>query len=282
MVTTREPGGTALGEKLRTVLLSSRTAGLSPLAELALMFADRAQHIDEQILPALERGQWVLCDRFTDSSEAYQGGGRELGSEIVLQLHKSLCHDLQPDLTILMVSDVARTVARARRRNVEQSKEMAEDENRFEKESRAFYNRVLAAYMAIAKRAPQRVATVDASRSRSPRCKRRLCASWKNDCCLIPCGGLSKLSMRSKPAQKSLFKFLMRSGPRHGVSGMRHQPKLHMVRRGRGYDLRVVRRYASVLLTVNQQHRHWRMRDRFQRTGLQQVNAVAKTRVQHR
>ena len=163
LITTREPGGTALGEKLRTVLLSSRTAGLSPLAELGLMFADRAQHIDEQILPVLQRGQWVLCDRFTDSSEAYQGGGRELGSEIVLQLHKILCRDLQPDLTILMVSDVARTVARARRRNVEQSKTMAEDENRFEKENRAFYNRVLAAYMAIARRAPQRVVTVDAA-----------------------------------------------------------------------------------------------------------------------
>jgi dTMP kinase len=126
------------------------------------MFADRAQHIDEQILPALQRGQWVLCDRFTDSSEAYQGGGRELGSETVLQLHRILCRDLQPDLTILMVSDVARTVARARRRNVEQSKTMAEDENRFEKESRAFYNRVLAAYMALAKRDPQRVVQVDA------------------------------------------------------------------------------------------------------------------------
>lgn len=163
VVTTREPGGTALGEKLRTVLLSSRTLGLSPMAELALMFADRAQHIDEQILPALKRGQWVLCDRFTDSSEAYQGGGRELGSENVLQLHKLLCRDLQPDLTILMVSDVARTVARARRRNAEQSKQMEEDENRFENESRAFYERVLAGYMAIAKRDPQRVAQVEAT-----------------------------------------------------------------------------------------------------------------------
>ncbi len=163
VLTTREPGGTALGEKLRTVLLSSRTSGLSPLAELALMFADRAQHIDEQILPALERGQWVLCDRFTDSSEAYQGGGRELGSELVLQLHTSLCHDLQPDLTILMLSDAARAVARARRRNADQSKQTEVDENRFEKESRAFYERVLAAYMAIAKRAPQRVATVEAA-----------------------------------------------------------------------------------------------------------------------
>jgi dTMP kinase len=162
VVSTREPGGTALGENLRTVLLSSRTSGLSALAELALMFADRAQHIDEQILPALHRGQWILCDRFTDSSEAYQGGGRELGSEAVLQLHKTLCRNLQPDLTILMLSDVARSVARARRRNVEQSKQTSDDENRFEKENRAFYERVSRAYMAIAKRAPERVAQVDA------------------------------------------------------------------------------------------------------------------------
>ena len=162
VITTREPGGTALGEKMRAVLLSSRTSGLSPHAELALMFADRAQHVEEQILPALERGRWVLCDRFTDSSEAYQGGGRELGSDLVLELHRSLCHDLQQDLTILMVSDVARTVARARRRNQEQFKRNAEDENRFEKENRAFYERVSAAYAAIAKRAPQRVAEVDA------------------------------------------------------------------------------------------------------------------------
>ena len=90
VIATREPGGTALGQNLRSVLLSSRTAGLSPLAEMALMFADRAQHIDEQILPALQRGQWVLCDRFTDSSEAYQGCGRQLGTDSVLALHKSL------------------------------------------------------------------------------------------------------------------------------------------------------------------------------------------------
>jgi len=161
-VVTRNPGGTAIGEKLRTVLLSSRTAGLTPLAELALMFADRAQHVDEQILPALHRGQWVLCDRFTDSSEAYQGGGRELGAETVLQLHQLLCHNLQPDLTILMVSDVGRSVARARRRNVEQSKQSHDDENRFEKENRAFYERVAQAYAAILKRAPERVVQVDA------------------------------------------------------------------------------------------------------------------------
>ena len=161
VITTRNPGGTAIGEKLRTVLLNSRTAGLSPLAELALMFADRAQHVDEMILPALSRGQWVLCDRFTDSSEAYQGGGRELGSEIVLQLHRSLCHNLQPDLTILMLSDPRRSIARARRRNTEQIRGARADENRFEKENRAFYERVLEAYLAIADR-EKRVVKVDA------------------------------------------------------------------------------------------------------------------------
>ena len=162
VITTREPGGTELGQKLRTVLLSSRTSGLSPLAELALMFADRAQHIDQQILPALQRGQWVLCDRFTDSSEAYQGGGRQLGSQVVLQLHKTLCHDLKPDLTILMLTDLEHSINRARRRNQEQSRESEHDENRFEKENRAFHKRVLQAFLTIAQREPERVVAVDA------------------------------------------------------------------------------------------------------------------------
>ena len=161
VITTREPGGTAIGDKLRAVLLNSATSGLSPLAELGLMFADRAQHIDELILPALEKGQWVLCDRFTDSSEAYQGAGRELGSEIVLQLHRALCRNLQPDLTILMLSDPKHSVARARRRNTRQTRRSRADEGRFEKENRAFYDRVLNAYLKIAER-EKRVVKVDA------------------------------------------------------------------------------------------------------------------------
>ena len=166
VIVTPEPGGTAIGQKLRSVLLSSRTRGLSPAAELALMFADRAQHIDELILPALERGHWVLCDRFTDSSEAYQGGGRELGSQLVRELHKALCHDLEPDLTILMLGDPAAILVRARRRNLKRARGAGkhEDENRFEQESRAFYRRVLDAYLAIAEREPHRVAKVDASK----------------------------------------------------------------------------------------------------------------------
>ncbi len=121
VLTTREPGGTPVGEKIRSILLDSRTVELSPLTEMGLMFSSRAQQIDEVIQPALHAGTWVLCDRFTDSSEAYQGGGRQLGSAVVLAMHQIMCRGFQPDLTILMVSDIADSVARARRRNLRRS-----------------------------------------------------------------------------------------------------------------------------------------------------------------
>ena len=165
VVVTREPGGTAVGEKIRHVSLDTATSGLSPQAELALMFASRAQHITEVIQPALAEGRVVLCDRFTDSTEAYQGGGRKLGSAPVLELHRILCGDLQPDLTILMDSDAAASVERARRRNktrVNKNGRGKIDENRFELESRAFFGRVRNAYLAIAAREPQRVVIVNA------------------------------------------------------------------------------------------------------------------------
>jgi dTMP kinase len=158
VVTTREPGGTAIGERIRAVLLDSRTAGLDSHAEMALMFASRAQLLAEVIRPALEAGKWVLCDRFTDSTEAYQGGGRQLGSQVVLELHRDICGDFWPDLTILMDSDVASSVTRARRRN----KDAEHDENRFEKENRAFFTRVRDGFLAIAEREPQRVVKIDA------------------------------------------------------------------------------------------------------------------------
>ena len=161
VVVTREPGGTATGEKIRKLLLDTATSGLSPMAELALMFASRAQHIKEVILPALAAGRIVLCDRFTDSTEAYQGGGRKLGSAPVLALHRVLCENLQPELTILMDSDVAHSVERARRRNRTRGKE-ENDEGRFEQENRAFFGRVHDAYLALAAREKQRVALVDA------------------------------------------------------------------------------------------------------------------------
>src|SRR5579863_6434604 len=164
VVMTREPGGTSTGEKIRQVLLDSRTAGLDSHSELALMFASRAQHIHEVIQPAVTAGKIVLCDRFTDSTEAYQGGGRKLGSAPVLELHKILCGNLQPDLTILMDCDVAASVSRARQRNSSYAVKHGRknDENRFERESKAFFTRVHQAYLAIAHREPHRVAVVDA------------------------------------------------------------------------------------------------------------------------
>lgn len=161
VLTTREPGGTEIGEQVRGIILDSRTRGMTPLAELALMFASRAQHISEVILPALNRGVWVLCDRFTDSSEAYQGAGRQLGVESVLTLHRVLCLGLQPDLTLLLDNDVAASVARARRRN----STAAADENRFEQENRVFFERVQKQFLAIAHRDVERVAVIDARRS---------------------------------------------------------------------------------------------------------------------
>ncbi len=164
VVVTREPGGTETGEKIRDVILHSGTTGLSPLAEMALMFASRVQHIREVIGPALEGGKVVLCDRFTDSTEAYQGAGRKLGSKAVLELHRILCGDLQPELTILMDSDVAHSVERARRRNQRSAKNGRnhKDENRFEQENRAFFGRVRSGYLAIAKREAGRVTLIDA------------------------------------------------------------------------------------------------------------------------
>ncbi len=164
VLTTREPGGTEIGERVRAVLLDSRTAGLDPWAEMALMFASRAQLIAEVIEPALKAGKWVLCDRYTDSTEAYQGGGRRLGSEPVLKLHRVLCHGLWPDLTILMDSDAAYSVQRARRRNKIAVDGDAPDENRFEGESKAFFERVHDAYLKIAEREKQRVVLVNARR----------------------------------------------------------------------------------------------------------------------
>ena len=160
---TREPGGTAAGERIREVLLHSATAGLSPLTEMALMFASRAQHVHEVILPALAEGRIVLCDRFTDSTEAYQGAGRKLGTKPVLEMHEILCGNLQPDLTILLDHEVAFSVERARRRNRKHKGGHSErDENRFEQENRAFFGRVRQAYLAIAAREPERVRVVNA------------------------------------------------------------------------------------------------------------------------
>ena len=163
VVTLRNPGSTALGDRLRAVLLDSRSESslgpISPLAEMALMFADRAQSIAEVIAPALAAGSIVLCDRFTDSSEAYQGAGRELGSQRILAIHAAVCDNLQPDLTILLLPPLAASLARARKRNHRHAASEAADENRFERESDNFYSRIHEAYRQIAAREPQRVVT---------------------------------------------------------------------------------------------------------------------------
>jgi len=155
---TRQPGGTKTGDRIRSLLLDSKTEALAPLTELGLMFADRAQTIAEVIKPALERGEIVLCDRFTDSTEAYQGGGRELGSEVVLALHRTMCGGLDPDLTILLLPDFEASLERARRRNARPG---TVDESRFEREGNEFYRRVFDKYREIAAREPVRVMVVD-------------------------------------------------------------------------------------------------------------------------
>ncbi len=164
VTTLRQPGGTALGDRIRGILLDSQSEAalgpIAPLAELALMFADRAQSLAEVVQPAIARGEIVLCDRYTDSSEAYQGGGRGLGAERVLAVHAAVCNSVQPDLTILLLPDLATSLTRARRRNTRHVEQFGTDENRFEREDDAFYGRIHAAYEAIAARDPARVAAI--------------------------------------------------------------------------------------------------------------------------
>jgi dTMP kinase len=131
------------------------------MAEMALMFADRAQAIAEVIQPSLDAGKIVLCDRFTDSTEAYQGGGRQLGSEVVLELHRLLCGDLQPDLTILLLPSLEISLQRARLRNDRVQAQTGQDEGRFEGEKEAFFSRVWQQYRAIARREPERVVVIE-------------------------------------------------------------------------------------------------------------------------
>jgi dTMP kinase len=162
---TRQPGGTATGDRIRALLLDSKSAGLAPLTELAMMFADRAQAIQEVIRPALAAGKVLVCDRFTDSTEAYQGGGRELGSQLVLDLHRLICGDLQPNLTILLLPDIAISLRRARRRNNRTASKSAPDESRFESEQDAFFARVAVKYREIAARELVRVVVIDGNLS---------------------------------------------------------------------------------------------------------------------
>ena len=160
-VVTRQPGGTETGDRIRELLLNSRSDGMAPLAEMALMFADRAQAIAEIIQPALSADKTILCDRFTDSTEAYQGGGRQLGSDLVLAMHQLICGGLQPDLTLLLLPSLERSLERARRRNDRVSANEGTDESRFEAEHEAFFQRVWEKYRAIAARDSERVVTIE-------------------------------------------------------------------------------------------------------------------------
>jgi dTMP kinase len=161
LVLTRQPGGTAMGDRIRALVLDSRAAGLSARTELALMFADRAQAIEEVIAPALDAGKIVVCDRYTDSTEAYQGGGRELGSEIVLELDQVICGGLKPDLTLLLLPSLEASLQRARRRNERAAAQSNKDEGRFELEQDGFHRRVRNKYLEIAAREPQRVVLIE-------------------------------------------------------------------------------------------------------------------------
>jgi dTMP kinase len=160
---TRQPGGTRIGDRIRGLILDSKTEHIDPMTELGLMFSDRAQCIAEVIAPALHGGNIVLCDRFTDSTEAYQGGGRQLGSGVVLQMHKTMCGGLNPDLTLLLIANFDKSLHRARRRN-ERNATPEGDEGRFEREDEEFHRRVYDKYREIAARDSSRVVVIEGDR----------------------------------------------------------------------------------------------------------------------
>ncbi len=151
---TREPGGTTLGEALRTMLLAHRDEKMSDDAELLLMFAARAEHLEKVIRPALENGKTVLCDRFTEATYAYQGGGRGLPMKRIAQLEQWVQQDLRPDLTLILDAPVSIGRQRASRRS---------EPDRIESEQDAFFQRVRDAYIRLSERFPERIVLIDAS-----------------------------------------------------------------------------------------------------------------------
>lgn len=154
VVETQEPGGTDIGKQIREILLDGRNGALCPVAEMLLYFAARAQNFDEIIMPAWRDGAIVLSDRFTDSTLAYQGSGRELGPGVVMQLHDIACHGLQPDLTIYLDIDVETSLQRAASRNGRKG-------DRMEEQSSEFFERVHKAYRDLAAGNPERIRVVD-------------------------------------------------------------------------------------------------------------------------
>lgn len=156
VVLTREPGGTVLGEEIRALLLGHRHEGMALAAETLLLFAARAEHLERVIHPALAAGHWVLCDRFTDATYAYQGGGRDLAPERIAILEDWVQGDLRPDLTLLFDVPVAMGLERAARRSTA---------DRFEQEDKAFFERVRTAYLQRARQHPDRYRIVNAAGS---------------------------------------------------------------------------------------------------------------------
>ena len=157
VIETAEPGGTPIGAKIRRILLDSANQELSASAEVLLYFASRAQNVDELILPALDRGEIVIADRFTDSSTVYQGCGRGLGLATVEALDQVACRGLKPDLTLLIDIDAETSLARALARNAAEP----HCETRMDEQSLEFHRKVYAAYHALAAREPDRVKIVE-------------------------------------------------------------------------------------------------------------------------
>lgn len=152
---TREPGGTEIGEAIREILLNKAHSAMHEDTELLLMFAARAQHIQEKILPALSEGKWVVSDRFTDASYAYQGGARGMGFERIAELEKWVQQGFQPDLTLIFDLPIEIGMQRVASRGMET--------DRFEEEKRDFFERVRSAYLQRAEQAPERYQVLDAA-----------------------------------------------------------------------------------------------------------------------
>jgi len=161
VVFTREPGGTARAERIRELLLEQSEEPMPAVCELLLMFAARATHIENVIRPALARGAWVVCDRFTDATYAYQGGGRGMDTTQIAVLEQLVQKDLRPDLTLLLDAPLDLSSARAQGRN-----HAIGSADRFEREQRDFFERVRGVYLARAQSEPQRVTIIDASGDR--------------------------------------------------------------------------------------------------------------------
>lgn len=161
LVFTREPGGTPRAERIRELLLTPTDEPMPATCELLLMFAARATHLENVIRPALERGAWVVCDRFTDATYAYQGAGRGMDVEQIALLEQLVQQDLRPDLTLLLDAPLDLTSSRAQGRNMASG-----TTDRFEREQRDFFERVRKAYLERAHRYPERFAVIDASADR--------------------------------------------------------------------------------------------------------------------